>query len=64
MRWLDGITDAVDMDQSKCPEVAEERQAWYTAVQGVAKVRHCLLTEHTQTTALNAETQVKWDWNI
>ena len=37
IRWLDGITDSVDMNLSKLWETVEERQAWHAGVHGVAK---------------------------
>ena len=50
VRWLDGITDSLDMNWSELRELVRDREAWHAAIHGVAKSR----------TRLSVWTELNW----
>ena len=48
MRWLDGISDSVDLSLNKLQEIVKDRDAWHVLVMGLQRVGHDLTTGQQQ----------------
>ena len=60
MRWLDGITDSMDMSLSKLQEILKDREAWCAAVHGSQRVGHDWATEQQQQNMLGTCYKCGW----
>ena len=58
MRWLDGITDSMDMSLSKLQEIVKDREDRPAAVHGVTNVRYDLMTEQPEQQGLTCGYEV------
>ena len=61
MRWLDGITDSMDMSLSRLPELVMDREDWHAAVHGVTRTRLSNRTELKESLKAGWRASSLWD---
>ena len=64
MRWLDSITDSMDMSLSKLWEIVKEREAWHSSVMGLQRIDYNLATEQQPQAYIASGQQVDVAQNI
>ena len=64
MRWLDSITNSMDMSLSKLWEIVKEREAWHSSVMGLQRIDYNLATEQQPQAYIASGQQVDVAQNI